>query len=594
MQDRPQPRLLRGADLMAANLLDRAVAALSPTRGAERMRARIVADQLQANSSLYGPGLRPGLRSETRWRGASQTLKSMASWVAHLGSGRSDLPRYERERMAARSFDAYRNHMFAGAAVTRMRTNVVGTGLVMHPNVDAEALGLSEERADEINSMLAREWALYYDNPLEVDLEGTLDGAGLQALALVSALLGGDVWASTPARQRPGGLYETKIQLIDGARVSNPNGGPDDVNLLDGVQLDIDGMPIGIHVCNRHPADKLAIVPSWQYLRLYGEATGARRVFQVWNEKDRIGATRGAPFLAPILEPLQMLEQYTRAELTAALVSSLFTVFIKKTGEQFDEKGNPIPPIAGQTATGGETPTFALGAGAVVDLGLGEEIQEANPARPNARFDPFFMAMARQMGGRLELPVDEVLLHYDSSYSAARAVMLQAWRMYSTRRWWMVQQFCQPHYGLWMDEGVARGILELEGYNDPRRRLAYQQALWIGPARGAMDETQEANAAKTRIETGVSNEAIETAQMMGESWRSVYAQRRRELKQRRADGMELGPAPGQQAVPGQQAAPAQPGAPGQPSEGPGRPTPARPETAPDDALPDSELESEED
>ncbi|HGP3698130.1 TPA: phage portal protein, partial [Pseudomonas aeruginosa] len=103
------------------------------------------------------------------------------------------------------------------------------------------------------------------------------------------------------------------------------------------------------------------------------------------------------------------------------------------------------------------------------------------------------------------------------------------------------------------DEAVARGLIDLPGYHDPIKRRAYCQALWIGPARGAIDELKEANAAGKRIEYGLSNETLETAAMTGEPWQQVFNQRLREIEQRRANNLytlpkgretEAPPAPG--------------------------------------------------
>lgn len=515
------------------------------------MRRAIVRAQLEQIASITASVGDTGVRrSETRWRGASLALRSLAGWTPALGSGRSDTPKRERDRLAARSFDAYRNHLIGRAAVTRVRTNVVGTGLQMHPDVDFETLGISEDQADKLNSQISSEWRLYYDDPTEVDIEATLDGYGLQTVALLTALLGGDCFASTPYIERQGGIYGLKIQLVDPARVSNQNDGPDTATLQDGVEIALDGSPIAVHIRSRHPDDRFVLgIDKWERRDIFGPS-GARRILQIWNDKDRIGTTRGVPYLAPILEPLLQLEQYSRAELMAAVVASLFTVFIKKTQQLVDDRGNPLPAIEGQTTKAGEASNLVLGSGAVLDLAAGEEAQMVDPTRPNANYDPFFGSMVKQIGASLEIPLDELLLHYAASYSAARAAMLQAWRFYSMRRWWMVQQFCQPHYRLWFDEAVARGRIDVTDYNDRGRRAAYQNAMWVGPARGAMDESQEASAAKTRIETGISNEAIEIAQMQGETWSTVYNQRKRELKKRRADGMELGPAPGQASTPG--------------------------------------------
>src|SRR5690606_19417135 len=116
------------------------------------------------------------------------------------------------------------------------------------------------------------------------------------------------------------------------------------------------------------------------------------------------------------------------------------------------EDGNPVPAFAGEELD--EQGNIALGNGAVVDLAPGEKANAANPSRPNANFDPFFVAVVKQIGAALELPLDELMLHYQASYSAARAAMLQAWRFYTARRWVLVFAWT---------EGLRRAVLAAVG-----------------------------------------------------------------------------------------------------------------------------------
>ncbi|QQE87316.1 phage portal protein [Azotobacter chroococcum] len=506
----------------------------------ERLLAEAVkfaGQQLRPSAQGGGGGV------ETRWRGASRVLRSMASWVPGLGSPRRDLNTPERATLVARSRDAMRNHLIARAAIVRNRTSVVGTGLICRPQVDWEALGIDEEEGERLNAQLEREWTLWAENPLECDAEATLNHYQLQALALVSALVGGDAFATTPDIERPGTLYSTRIQLIETDRVSNPHGMPDSTNLVNGVEFDAHGAPVAFHICTGYPGEPVAGQPlEWQRIPVFGAETGRRRVLQIWCDKDRPGQKRGAPYLAPVLEPLQKLERYSSAELMAAIISAMFTVFLKK-GEAFEQGNLPLSALG--DGMGGhdalDQPPVELGEGAVVDLAPGEEPVIANPARPNAQFDPFFTSIVKEIGAALELPMEELMLYYSSSYSAARAGMLQAWRAYQMRRWWLVCDFCQPSYELLIDEAVARGRIRAPGYSDPARRRAYTRAIWIGPARGAIDELKEANAAGKRIEIGVSNETIEAAAMTGETWQQIYRQRKRELDQRRRDGLSNAP-----------------------------------------------------
>jgi lambda family phage portal protein len=470
---------------------------------------------------------------DTRWRGASRALRSMSNWLAAIGSAISDLSGSEQRTLRARSRDAMRNQLLARAALTRCRTNIVGTGLMCRPSVDHEALGISADEGERLNAQLRAEFERWAEDPTECDQEATLDFYGLQALALLSAMASGDLFVLTPQELRAGGVTELKLQLIEADRISNPREAPNTSELVDGIRIQ-NGMPLGCWVRNGHPGDQLgtSLIPSWQYYPYFGDATGRRRVLHVWNDKERPGQVRGAPYLAPILEPLKQLERYGNAELTAAVVSAMVTVFIERDANLADDNGETIGPLGAPD----ERNAVALGAGAIVDLAPGEKATTPNTARPNVNFDPFFVAVVKQIGAAIELPLDELLLHYSSSYSAARAAMLQAWRMYTLRRWGLTQQFCQPVYGLAIDEGVAAGRLDLPGYSDPMRRRAYTRSLWIGPARGAMDELKEIKAARERIDGGVSNEAIETAAMMGEDWNAVYAQRAREIARRKAEG----------------------------------------------------------
>jgi lambda family phage portal protein len=467
-----------------------------------------------------------------------------------VGSGRSDLPASERRTLIARSHDAYRGYPLARAAVTRVRTNVIGTGLIAHPDVDAKALGIGEEEAAELNEIIDRAWCHYAEDPLECDAEATLDHYGQQVLVEVASLLSGDAFALTPFEQRVGCKYGLKVQLIDGARVSNPDGRVDTARMADGIEFGATGEPLRYWIRRRHPDDGDVTLDGWDAYPVFGGQTGRRRALHVWNEKDRIGQVRGAPFLAPILEPLQTLEQYSRSELLAALVSSFLTILIKKQQSQFGPSGKPLAAFGNQNDNSDGTSDIELGPGAVWDLGPGEEPVVVNPSRPNSKYDPFFMSVVTQMGAALELPVDELLLRYQASYSAARAAMLQAWRFYTMRRASRVQQFCQPVRMLWFDEAVARGIIPATNYADPMRRAAYTRCIWTGPARGSMDEQKEAAAARERIDIGISNETMECAAMMGESWSTVYAQRRREMERRKKDGLTPTPrAPAKEASP---------------------------------------------
>jgi capsid protein len=179
-----------------------------------------------------------------------------------------------------------------------------------------------------------------------------------------------------------------------------------------------------------------------------------------------------------------------------------------------------------------------LGYGSVVDLNKGESIELASPTRPNGNFDPFVLSFCRWTGVALEIPYEILIKHFTASYSAARAALLEAWKFFKGRREWLAANYCQPEYEWWMEEVVSRGIVAAPGYfEDPFIRQAYLGTVWIGPAKGMIQENVEVEAAVTRIKEGLSNIDDETAQLTGGDFLTNHKQLVKEVNLRKKDGL---------------------------------------------------------
>lgn len=500
------------------------------------------------------PSTKANVGSETRYRGASRMIRSMLSWIPGLGSPRQDTPTSERETLIARSRDAYRNHMLGRAAISRAATNVVGMGLTVRPNVDGKVLGLDDDATDALNDQLARNFALWAQDPNECDAEATMDFYMQQRLAFVSALASGDVFGFTPFDKRVGGLFGLKLQLVEAERIGNP------LNILntdreqDGIRVDRLGRPTHVRLCSGYPSDHLTR-HNWDWVPVFGAETGRRRIMHLMNEKDRPSQVRGVPYLAPILEALQKLERFSQAELTAAVISAMFTVAITHgdTDEEqgigggatmWDEQSNdpnkPARPVVQSNRDHEpEGDNLTLGEGAVWDLEEGAKPVPISSNRPNPEFDPFFMAIVKEIGAALDQPAEVLLMHFSTSYTAARAAFNQLFKFVKQRRHHLTVQWCQPIYELVIDEMVANGMITLPGYRDPAKRRAYTRSLWIGEPLGSLNELIDARAATERIANGTSNEHLETMALHGEDWEDVHKDRAREIKRKNKDGVPI-------------------------------------------------------
>jgi capsid protein len=223
----------------------------------------------------------------------------------------------------------------------------------------------------------------------------------------------------------------------------------------------------------------------------------------------------------------------------AALIASFFTVFIKSTNPV---KPYATAPVADSASTKGvETSANAadevmLGEGLINTLQPNEDIQIADPHRPNKDCQPFLDLLLREVGAALEIPFEVLLQSFNASYSASKAALLEAWRYFMVKRAQLAGQDCQPAYELFFDECVASGRYSAPGYGDPLLRAAWTKANWIGPARGDLDETKAAQAATERISNGTSNESIECDERALDR-DEVFTQRAYEIQTRREAGM---------------------------------------------------------
>jgi lambda family phage portal protein len=447
------------------------------------------------------------------------------------------------EGLRARSQDLERSNPLAGGAVQTVLDNVIGPGLQCRPVPDREFLRLSDTETDTVSSILASVW-LSYTNAHDCDIERNRRFSTLQQLALRNTLIDGDLLVSLPVRPRAGVPWQTCIQMTEAARITNPNWQPNTARLVAGVETNDEGVVQRYHVQRQHPSEQW-IRPrpdgmTWDTVTAWGAETNRRTAWLLARYK-RLGQTRGEPYFSVVLEPLKQLDRYTDAELAAAIIGGSFTVFIKTpTGEGF-------APLASMSLGQGEASEqhmvddIQLDYAAIVQLAAGESIETASPNRPNRVFGEFVRSVLQFVAVGLNLPFEVLLKHFTASYSASRAALLEAWKFFRTVRDWFAMEFCQPIYEAVLWEAWLRGLLPLPGFDNPLLRQAYCYASWIGPSQGQLNPAQEAEAAKTRIETGISSLARETTEITGEDWEDVHAQRRREVERRRRDGLEEEP-----------------------------------------------------
>ncbi len=472
--------------------------------------------------------------------GASWHKKATKGFTAQSGSPREDIDA-NNYTLRQRARMLYMASPIATSAIKTNRTNVVGVGLQLKSRINRDILGMDQEAAEAWQKKTEAEFALWAGRKRACDATGVNDFYAMQQLALASWLVSGDSFAVLkqydPTPIMP---YSLRVHIIEADRVATPStagiltpmamttGKADNGNTIyDGVEVDANGMIVAYHIRNTYPLELGKDSTKWARVLAYGEETGLPNILQMMDS-ERPDQYRGVSYLAQVIEPLLQLRRYTESELTAAVVESFFTAFIKTEANPTDMPFNEVGE-SGQPEASKDPNEYEMGPGQVNVMEPGEDVTFADPKRPASGFSSFARSICEQVGAALEIPADLLLKSFNASYSASRAALLEAWKAFKMRREWFANDFCRPIYEVWMSEAVARGRIQAPGFlTNPMLRAAYLGSEWIGPSQGQLDPVREITAEILAVGEGFTTREQSTIRLNGGQWENNVNQLERE------------------------------------------------------------------
>lgn len=496
------------------NLFDRAVAYFSPQAGLKRVMQRSAFEAFSGSGS-DGAALSP----------------MNGRWSVSPRSADVDIVRgLKRQRGESRELRRL-NPIAAGAIETNLN-RVVGTGLQPVPEPDAGALGWSEEQVAAFKESVVREFSLWADSK-ECTLDRQQTFYERQELVLGARLESGDCFTilpdGEPTTTQP---YRLRLQLIEADRCANPSNETNGTDIVEGVRLR-GGAPVSYYILDQHPgalvlSGKSSITGRWY--DAIGES-GRRRILHHYRPT-RPEQTRGVPYLAPVIQAIKDLGRYTEAEISAAVMSAFYTVFIEQAGASAPAPVFGAEPSAAASTNETVPPSgqeIEMGPAAIVGLAKGETAKFADPTRPNAAYEPFVMGVLQLIGAGLGIPVELLIKKFNASYSASRAALLDAWQHFRSERAWLVLSFCQPVYETWMAEAVASGRIAAPGFfSDPLIRWAYTRAAWHGDSQGSLNPKDEVAAYRDAIDARLMTHERAEWELFGSDWTRTFPVKKRE------------------------------------------------------------------
>lgn len=507
------------------NMLDRAIGYFAPARAARRLQARVAI----------------GMLSESSTRSANRPRKPLMG-----GTDPASEQALTLADQRADSRELVRSNGIAASAINTNVTRAVGTGLALTPQPRRDILGWSEEQAREWSMRTRAEFSLWADSP-ECDIAGVQNFYDKQDLTLRAALESGDCFTLLPDGERTATMpYALRLQTLEADRCGNEGGRQDGDGLASGIRLGPGGRHDAYFIYDQHPG---SLFGGGRFAGRWYDRVGksGRRIILHHFKQLRPEAPRGVPYLAPVMALFQDIDTYSDAEIKAAVASAM-TALISKT-----QSGAPDPISA--AGDGSDTTTLPpatdpreirLKAGGVVGLLPNEEFETFNPGRPNPNFGNFVDAVLDQLGAGTFIGREMLMKRYSTSYVAARAAFLDAWKhLLGMRTTIVVRSFCQPVYETWLAEAVAIGRIAAPGFfADPLIRWAYTRANWTGDSQGSINPKDEVKALVDAVDNRLCSRERAEWELFGSDWNETYDTKKAEHDRLKADDMLPAPKAG--------------------------------------------------
>jgi lambda family phage portal protein len=477
------------------NLLDRAIATVSPTWAVKRVHARSV---LAYHEAVKTTRLR---RARTKDGRGDQIVGMSAAKL----------------RIYAR--DMERNHDISRGALNRLVQNIVGPrGITIEPQ--------PRTKGGEIHETFAREiLALWRDFGKRPEVTWQHDWPSSQRLLCRSWMRDGESFAQRLMGSVPGLDHGTEvpysIEMMESDSV--PLDYYDEAHrITQGVERNAWGRPVGYWLYKIDPAKLYNLTTIADLKRV-----GAERMLHV-KLVDRMLQARGISVFASVLTRLDDVKDYEDSERIAAKVAASMAAYIKKGApDNYVQKLN-------DDGTEPEPRNMKFRPGVVFDdLLLGEEIGTINTNRPNTGLEAFRQGQLRAVAAGIDVGYSSLSRYYDGNYNSQRQELIDQWAAYGVLQSEFGARVVVPVYGDFLNVAILSGRLKVPTDLDP---ASLDDAILVGPQMPWIDPVKEMLANKGLERAGY-KPAQQTIRERGGNPNDVFEQIR--LWRKKADAAEL-------------------------------------------------------
>jgi lambda family phage portal protein len=419
-----------------------------------------------------------------------------------------------------RSRQAARNDGFAGGAIDKLVTNIIGTGIKP----------LSKASDPTFRRAVQELWLRWTDYS---DADGLLDFYGQQAQVVRCWLEAGECFIRLRPRLPTDGLpVPLQVQVLEPElcpHTHNTVRGQNRVRA--GIEFDGIGRRVAYYFYAQRPGSEQDFDTN-DLRRL-----PADRVIHLFDPV-RAGQLRGIPHLTRALVRLHELDKFEDATLLRSQIANLFAGFITRPvggGEPSDV--NPLTGLASDGTTSDGRPIVSLEPGIMQELGPGEEVDFNDPPNADPGGPAFMKAQLMGVAAATGVPYEVLTGDMSGLNDRVMRVILHEFRRAITARQHQIVAFqlCRRVWGAWLDLAFLASVLPI-----PASYLVdaspWTAVKWMPQGWPYIHPVQDVAAAKGAIRAGFTSRSAVVAEQ-GEDAEQIDAEQAADNQ--RADGLGL-------------------------------------------------------
>jgi lambda family phage portal protein len=437
------------------NLIDRAIAQLSPSWAVRRVQARKALSVL----AHYD---------------AATTGSRGASW--RRSSADADNASANRQRLAFVGRDMVRNTPLALRAQTVICNNVVGDGIIWKVG------GGTKTRAEK----LRRAMKAHFDTT-KIDADGRSNLYGLQRLVLNAVINDGEVLIRRRRRSNRDGLalpFQIEVLEIDHLDTTRDRmfGAKEaEGEIREGIEYDAIGRRVAYWLFPQHPGATIGLRRS-----LVSRRVPASEIIHIFRQ-DRPKQMRGVSWFAPVAMALQDLADGQDAQIMRQKIAACFAAFRVAPEADFSQPGS--------TETADVAGLSSIVPGRIQNLGPGEDIRFGNPPSVEG-YDKFTRLILQTVAAGMGITYEALSGDLSQvNFSSARMGRMEMDRNVSAWQWLLlIPQMMHP-LSAWAIEAFDLASGQMRPSTD-------MVVDWVPPHRMLVDPAREIPALAAKVRAG--------------------------------------------------------------------------------------------